>query len=256
MNDPIQSLWIGRPLSRLEKLSIESFLDHGHQYHLYAYEELPDLPRGATLRDGNEILPAAQIFQYRERKSYSAFSNVFRYKLLLERGGWWADTDVISLRPLDLSDDYVFASETVSWRGLPSVQALITSCLIKAPRGSPAMALAWRTCLAKDWTALSWGEIGPRLVAQVVDAHGLHRFVQPPTAFCPVPYRDWRHLIEPQSPSLPAEAYAVHFWNEMWRLANCDKDAAYPVESLYELLKRNHPHRTGTDIGAAAIRDA
>jgi len=252
VNDPIQSLWIGARLSTLERLSIQSFLDHGHQYHLYAHRELPDLPDGTVLRDANDILSEAQIFQYRERRSYAAFANVFRYKLLLERGGFWADTDVVCLRTLDLADEHVFSSETVEWRDMREPRTVVGSCFLRAPPGSPAMALALRISLAKDRATLKWGEIGPKLVADVVEAQGLQRFVQPPTAFCPIPYREWRQLIDPQPPSVPAEAYAVHFWNEMWRLANQDKDADYPPGCLYECLKRRHLRRTGTDTGAAA----
>jgi hypothetical protein len=250
VNDPIQSLWIGARLSTLEKLSIQSFLDNGHKYHLYAYQDLPDLPREAMLRDARELLPASQIFQYRERKSYAAFSNVFRYKLLFERGGVWADADVVCLRGLDLTDEHAFASESVQMRDAQAPQSMVTSCVIKAPPGSPAMALALRIALAKDRATLRWGEIGPRLVSQVVEAHGLGRFVQPPAAFCPIPYSGWRQLIDPQPPSLPKESYAVHFWNEMWRFADQDRDAEYPEGSVYESLKRRH-HRTERDSGAA-----
>jgi hypothetical protein len=255
MTDPVQSLWIGSTLSTLEKLSIQSFMDHGHEFHLYAYQELKDLPMGAVLKDASDILPSSQIFQYRDRKSFAAFSNIFRYKLLLERGGWWADTDVVSLRPFDHADEHVFASETVQWRGMQTPQAVVSSCLIRAPVGSPAMAAAYDGCLAKDWTTLAWGEIGPRLVGEVVDALGLQRFVQPPAAFCPVGYGEWRQLIEPQQPPLPPQAYAVHFWNEMWRMAAQDKDDAYPPDSLYERLKRRHRHRTDRESGTGIGRD-
>jgi hypothetical protein len=256
MNDPVQSLWIGTQLSTLERLSIQSFLDHGHDYRLYAYRELPDLPAGAVLMDAGELMPAERIFQYRDRPSYAAFANVFRYKLLLERGGWWADTDVVCLRPFALSDAQVFPSETVGWRAMHGPQAVVTSCVLKAAPGSAAMALALSVCLGKDWTTIGWGEIGPRLVAQVVEAQALQRFVQPPEAFCPIAYNDWRQLIDPHPPSLPADSYAVHFWNEMWRLAGLDKNADYPPSCLYESLKRRHLHRTDRGSGAAASHAA
>lgn len=255
MKGPIQSLWIGTGLSTLEKLSIQSFMDHGHAFHLYAYQELPGLPAGAVLEDANDVLPSSQIFQYRDRKSFAAFSNIFRYKLLLERGGWWADTDMVCLRPLDLADEYVFVSETVEWRGATGPQAVVGSCLIKAPAGSPAMSLALDRCLARDRTTLQWGEIGPRLVGEVIEAEGLQRFVRPPAAFCPIGYGAWRQLIDAQPPSLPSEAFAVHFWNEMWRLSGQDKDAGYPVDCLYECLKRRHLGRTDTAHDAASGGD-
>lgn len=36
---------------------------------------------------------------------------MFRYKLILERGGWWVDLDTVCLRPFDLDLEHVFASE-------------------------------------------------------------------------------------------------------------------------------------------------
>ena len=105
--DPIiQGLWIGAELSVMEQLSIASFLRNGHEYHLYTYAELANVPAGTVIRDANEILPAAAIFQYKDRPSYAGFSNFFRYKLLLERGGWWVDSDLVCLRPFDFTVEY------------------------------------------------------------------------------------------------------------------------------------------------------
>jgi hypothetical protein len=101
----MQGLWIGTELSALERLSIASFLEHGHEYHLYVYGDVRNVPEGTTIKDGGEILPASLIFQYREHKSFSAFANFFRYKLLLENGGWWVDADTICLRPFDVDRD-------------------------------------------------------------------------------------------------------------------------------------------------------
>lgn len=39
------------------------------------------------------------MFTYREHPSYAGFSSFFRYKLLLERGGWWVDTDSLPAPP-------------------------------------------------------------------------------------------------------------------------------------------------------------
>jgi hypothetical protein len=46
MHALIQSLWIGPELSRLEQLSIASFLKNGHPYELHVYDELPGIPAG------------------------------------------------------------------------------------------------------------------------------------------------------------------------------------------------------------------
>src|SRR5271163_1370072 len=123
----IQSLWIGRTLSAMERLSIASFLANGHEYHLYVYEEIENAPKGTVLKAANEILPESMIFQYRSHPSHAGFSNFFRYKLLLSRGGWWVDTDVVCLKPFAFEDPHVFASERVGGHEVP------TTAVLKAP---------------------------------------------------------------------------------------------------------------------------
>ena len=231
--DPIQCLWIGPRLSAMERLAIASFLRHGHVVHLYTYGEVDGIPTGTIVRDGREILPAERIFFYSEHASPSGFANFFRYKLLLERGGWWVDTDMVCLRPFDFDDDYVFGGEIS--RGVPAVNCGV----IKAPRGSEAMAFAWETCNAKDPATLRWGETGPALTKVVVERFGLHDAVRPPDAFCPVPWWEWRRLIDGDDAlELPAASFAVHLWNEMWRRGGADKDAEHDPRCLYERLKR------------------
>ena len=65
MNNIIQSLWIGTELSKLERLSIKSFLDNGHEYHLYLYDTVKNIPEGAVVKDANEILDKSEIFYYK-----------------------------------------------------------------------------------------------------------------------------------------------------------------------------------------------
>ncbi len=230
-DDVVQSLWIGPRLTAMERLSIDSFLRHGHEFHLYTYGDVDGVPAGTVVRDGREILPAERIFFYRDQHSVSGFSNFFRYKLLMERGGWWVDADMVCLRPFDFDSPHVFASE------LSKGVVHVSSGAIRAPRGSEAMAWAWEVCDSKDPQTLRWGETGPTLVAAAVERFALQASVQPPETFCPFPYTDWRVLLDPDARAIPAESYAVHLWNEMWRREGADKDATYDPGCLYERLK-------------------
>lgn len=230
-NSVIQGLWIGSELSLMEKLSITSFLQNGHKYHLYAYNELPNVPVGTIIKDANEILPASAIFQYRDRPSYAGFSNYFRYKLLLERGGWWADADIVCLRPFDFHEEYVFSSE------LNAGHEIVASCVIKAPKESKVMADGWSVCQAKEPRMLVWGETGPRLMSEVVERYGLAEYVKPYYVFCPI---EWRKLLVPYLIGVPEEAYAIHLWNSMWVFGNQDKNAIYNPGCIYEQLKARY----------------
>jgi hypothetical protein len=220
----------------MEHLSIASFLANDHSYHLYVYDDVKHVPAGAILEDAEAIVPASMIFKYKDADSYAGFSNYFRYKLLLDRGEWWVDTDVVCLRPFDFEEAYVFASEVTS-----SGAELTTSAVIKAPAGSRLMRFAWESCLSKEPHKIEWGETGPRLMQQAVARFQLERFRKPYTTFCPVTHPRWRSMLEADAgPMLPGDAYAVHLWNELWRRAGQDKNGLYPASSLYERLKRRY----------------
>ena len=42
----VQSLWVGSNLSLMEVYSIKSFLKTGHEFHLYIYEPIQNIPKG------------------------------------------------------------------------------------------------------------------------------------------------------------------------------------------------------------------
>jgi hypothetical protein len=237
--DLIQSLWIGPRLTAMEQLTIRSFLEHGHEFRLYVYDRVDGVPDGTVVCDGNEILPRSRIFTYREHNSVSGFSNFFRYKLLLDLGGWWVDMDQVCLRPFATDDEHVFASEPGK-----DGRDVICAGAIRAPRGSEAMRFAWEVCETKDPGTLAWGEVGPRLVAQAVERFGLHAHVRPSRVFCAIGDAEWESIIGERCTRLPPEALGIHLWNERWRRAGRDKDAPYPARSLYETLKRRYGVRT------------
>ncbi|MGB7762968.1 MAG: glycosyltransferase [Bryobacteraceae bacterium] len=231
----VQSLWIGPRLSVMERLSICSFLRHGHPFHLYVYQVVEGVPPGATVLDANDILPSSRIFQYRDIPSYAGFANFFRYKLLLEKGGWYVDADTICLKPFEFTDPFVFSSEGAGDNHQVNLAA------IKAPKGSAVMQYAWDACQSMDVGTLQWTQSGPKLITRAVEQCGLQRYVQPAEAFCPVFYPDWEKVLDPLF-VLPEDPrpHAIHLWNEMWRRAGKDKDQDYQQECLYERLKRQY----------------
>jgi len=239
---PVQSLWIGNRLSIMERLVIRSFLANGHEFHLYAYEEIAEVPAGTQLLDAAQILPAAHIFRYSGNGSLAGFANFFRYKLLLEKGGWWVDMDTVCLRPFSFEAPYVISSE------ISKGEAVIDIAALKSPPGSPLAEYAWNVCRSKDPKALRWGETGPRLLAEAVQHSGLTQYVLPPETFCPVAWSDWKSVLAAESaPVFGPATHAIHLWHELWRDAGQDKDAAYPPGCLYESLKARYPGLSNTN---------
>jgi hypothetical protein len=128
-NRIVHGMWVGSELSALEMLTLRSFAHFGHEFHLWAYDDLStnSFPKGVTLRDAEEIIPRRQVFAKlgtdREtgvgRNSFGApFSDLFRYKLLCEHGGIWTDMDVTCNRsnsnPSMLSGHTASASSAAS----------------------------------------------------------------------------------------------------------------------------------------------
>jgi hypothetical protein len=235
-NQTIQGLWVGPSLSTMERVSISSFLANGHDYHLYVYDDVAGTPPGTTLKDASEILPPSQIFLYREHKSYAGFANFFRYKLLLERGGWWMDTDVICLQPVVLNSPYAFATERDT-----DGRSFVTSGIIKAPQDSELMERAWNICKSKRPEDLKWGETGPSLMHNLVLRSGLCEYIQDHDVFCPIDSARWFDAVLPgRRLSFGVQSLTVHLWNEFWRRMKLDKDESYPPSSLYEQLKQRY----------------
>ena len=251
MGECIQGLWIGPRLSLLEQLSIKSFLSHGHTYHLYLYQKVDDIPDGAVIRDANDILPRQTIIRYQTgpgKGSYAIFSNLFRYKLLYEHGGFWADLDIICLRPFEFAADYVFASENT-----PENHVKVANAVMKAPRGSECIKACYEEASRTDATTARWGETGPELLASIIRKFQLEDFVMSPTTFAPINHWEFRKLVDPTFQfEIPGKSYAVHFWNEMWRRRvskkgfikrtfrkpKYDKNALYGPDTLYGRLQR------------------
>lgn len=234
--DVVQSLWIGNRLSVMEQLCIRSFLDRGHPFRLYAYEEIADVPEGTEVRDGREILPADEIFVYQKgsgKGSPSAFSNMFRYRLLLEKGGWWADLDAYCLRPLEFDEPHVVGRER------EKDGSLHVNCgLMRLPAGSPVAQFCWEECLKVDREAVRWGQIGPCLTARAISQSKVPVRVLPPEGFYPIDYIHFHRLVRDRS--IPQGSYSIHLWNSRWRREGLDPDAVYRPDCIYEQLKGLH----------------
>ena len=246
---PIQFLWIGGALSTIEQLSLTSFVKNGHPVHLYAYEPVTNVPAGVQVMDGREILGADRIFKYKKEGSYAGFSNIFRYKLLLDRGNFWCDLDVVCLRPFDFADEYVFSGATSrKLLGLGGKTLFIQSCVIKCPPGSDIMRYCYDTASAKNPQDLVWGEIGPDLLQGAVHRFGHEPHVWHRRAFTILDWtKAWKFVSG--SPLVAAQerlkirwygSYGVHLYNEIWRQKGWDKNGTFAWLSLVEGLKRRY----------------
>lgn len=234
LNHIIQSLWIGDSLTQIEQLCINSYQSNGHEFHLYVYDEIKDVPRNIIIKDANEIIPRSKIF-LDSRGTVASFSDWFRYKLLFEKGGWWVDMDNICLQPYNFEQEYCFSSE--------GSNIFLGELNIGIMKSKPKSNFLF-DCLnfIESYPTLDkvqWGEFGPRLLRGVLQCYDYRYFMCPPITFCPIHYSNFEDVFYKYF-EVTDQVFSIHLWNEMLRVNSISKNNQFPQESLFESLKRRY----------------
>jgi hypothetical protein len=226
----VHSLWIGDRLSLMEQLTLCSFVRCGHRFTLWVYGPLKsEVPQGVELRDAAEIVPRERVFCYQAgpwKGSYAGFSDLFRYKLLYDLGGWWSDMDVACLKPLDFDSWYAFH---------PHSDLGLVGSVLKAPPKSDLM----RRCAV--WTAENvdaWNIVWTkpiRILVAEVGRLGLGRYVLPSEAAL-VNWRDGEQYAKTAVPPSPG-LRVLHWCNEWLKSQHFDKDGPIPGTTYHALLE-------------------
>ncbi|MFH1319638.1 MAG: glycosyltransferase [Bacteroidota bacterium] len=233
-NKIIHGLWIGSSLSKIELLTIHSFLSYGHDFHLWVYDKInTKLPPGVRLRDAASIIPHDKIFRYRYtnqfghgKGSFAGFSDIFRYKLLYEHGGWWVDMDVCCLKPFDFASPYVFRTH----HHLPAV-----GNVMKCPKGSRLMQLCYESASKNiDEFNTDWHK-PLTILNENINKLGLSNYI------IDISNQDeWNYLRKLITKNIqpPDDWYAIHWANENWRAINLTKEYFRRNSTIGSLMKK------------------
>jgi hypothetical protein len=166
------AFWFGKPLSALHWACLASFIDKGHGVDLYAYQDL-EVPPGVNLIDASRVLPASAVFFFPNpdlpTPDLGPFSDVFRFKLLAEKGGWWVDVDVFCNRRQFPECRYAWAAE---FPPEPGARPAIGTSQIKFPKDDPMIRRLRDECAALARVMTQREEIGPHLISRVIHEHG------------------------------------------------------------------------------------
>jgi hypothetical protein len=262
---PIVSFWHG-PLSWLERLSITSFLRHGHSVAIYAYEPLSGLPAGAQLRDAAEILPRDQLTFYKGEGTPGVFSDRFRLCLLQGAKGLYSDLDVYCLRPFAHLPEHVMGFESAT---------SVNNAVLRIPPDSPLLEdllgvftsgrrrllephlplgrrleVAFRRVLG-DAVApehMQFGATGPFALTHYLKQRNLLHLVQPAAVFYPIPYEGIPALMQPGSSieeAVTPQTLGIHIWrSQLTRRGRAGMPDPAPKSALRQLCERD-----GIDLG-------
>lgn len=245
----VQSLWIGEFLTNMEILCIKSFLLHEHEFHLYTYDTVANVPHGVIILDANEIYPRDKIFTLKEQ--YLPFSDIWRYNLLRIKGGIWVDLDMVCVGNLNelLDHTFVFSSERTIQRGAykMSVPHVANIGFLKAPIQSQFYIELCDKCEKIEIKGKNTDKIRyMRVLRNLIKKYNYEHYIAPPKAFCPI---DWWYakdlffkkdedLIEkygvPPHQDLLEGTYTVHLWRNLaTHKYHLNLNGEFPPESIF-----------------------
>ena len=156
MRSCVNMFWHGGELPPLMWACMRSFVEHGHCLRVFTYADLA-VPDTVVLADANDVLAIDGDLE--DYQAIGAFSDVFRYKLLYQYGGWWMDTDVYCLTPTLPARPYAWAEQEAG---------IVNGAILKFPKGDPLCGRLLELALVRKGNSQEWGTIGPMLMSEVV----------------------------------------------------------------------------------------
>ena len=249
-NRIVQGFWHGAPLTTMERLSMQSFVHWGHEFHLYVYDgNMKGVPNNVHLHNAAEIMPESKIDTFRCAQQMSDY---FRIALLYKCGGWYSDLDNVLLKYLDFESEFVFYRD--------HDESTISFALSKAPAGSALFKHCYdflRNMPSEDRAHLDWQEIGSDFACGAVEYHQMTGFAKSGRTFDPVHWENVRTVVDPTVKWDLNDSYSVHLFHAAWNAGPKDKtgrgfdlgqrpgvpldtDREYSPECLYEQLKERY----------------
>lgn len=259
----IAMLWVEGPLSYIEQLCAQSFLDAGHEVTLYHYGPVEHVPNGVTLQSGDAILKQTNFLQHKRTNSLALFSDVFRYHLLSQSNRTiWADTDAYCVKP--------FLTKTGHYFGWES-EHHINGGVLGLPKDSPALAALLEMTHSEygipEWYSegtkenlrkkaddgapvhvgdFPWGVWGPHAVTHYLQKTGEDKYAFPSTVLYPVPFAKRRGMVKAvRRKSIDAfmdgETTSIHLYGRRMREFLAAQPEGLPEkDSLLDYLLKKH----------------
>lgn len=146
----VSFFWDNQPISKLELLTLRSFCNYSNDVSIFTYNTkiFKDFNQSIRIVDANEIISEDLKFYYAgngncPNSSIVGFSDIFRYKLLHQVGGWYCDMDTACIEQVDDIDSI---NEIVV---RPHREFDYISNICKFPKGHPVLMDLYDTTVSK-----------------------------------------------------------------------------------------------------------
>lgn len=239
MNNKIDAhmLWVRGSLSNFERMCINSFIIHGYNVNVWTYGDIDNIPSGATIRDAREIALETEIFLNQEG-SLAGFGDLFRYRVLHNLGGLWADTDVVALKDASELPENAFLVTEMMENGTIQINGNVV--FNPNPEVGNVIDLARAYTERFDKNKIVWAEIGPNLLTAITNSWPGHGFIIAKPIFAnPIGYFQIPKVFYTDA-ELPDRSHFVHLINTIWKRNGVDKNSEFHSDSLMGRLQQKY----------------
>lgn len=225
------SLWIGKPLSKVEYTALSSFIFHDHSFTLFVYDMNLKVPKGVKKEDANKIIPESEVFKI--QNSYGPFADMFRYKMIKETGLTWTDTDSICLRSDWNFGDYLFGFEE---------EDRLANGILRMPKKSKLIKFLIENSTNYDKDQIVWSEIGPLLVTKGAKQFDVLKYAQPPEVFYPIHFWQWKKIwVDRYTEEVLdkcKDSHTLQIWNQFLNREGIDKNDLPKNSTIHHLYNK------------------
>jgi len=243
------SFYVGSGIAPHLEACLRSWGDFGHSLALYTYDPHVPVPPGVERRDANEIIPSSELYVYRRggghgAGSVAAFSNEFRYQMVMTTGRVWVDTDVLCLSAQWPNDEYLFA-----WESPERIRC--NTAVFGAPADSDLVAASLKETMGIDKTSAEHGQLGPVAFTRVLETLGFTHQARDFRDFYAVSHRECSMFLDPSArdevESRTEGSLALHLWDEVWTRARFPTFMRPPKGSFLEGVYERHHVNVAVD---------
>jgi hypothetical protein len=232
----VNGLWFGK-IGPLEELTLKSFSNY-NRFVLWTYKKINLSIPNVIVKDAREILPEEDIFYYPSQmkdvpfggNSIVGFSEVFRYKVLYDKGGWWTDLDVTCLKPLELiKDSYFFRSHG----RLPLV-----ANIMKCPPRSQLMKKCYETSKTLINSSTTEWHLGMKIMSDHVKESNLEKYIR--EEMCNVDIIPILKKYYTTEEIIPSSWHFIHWMNTKFDKNKINKNSCYfKLLSQYNIIQKS-----------------
>ena len=219
-----------------------SFAACGANLRVYTYEPGLDAPKGVEVADARSICPDESLlhrYSSGGKPSVATFSDRFRYDMIRQTDCCWVDADIICLTLPDFGADDIILGRQPKAHG----KALINNAVMKLPPDHPVLDEMLAEAERLVDVDISWGAIGPFMLTEICEKHGIYQLARDPSDFYPIgPDQFWQLLLPSYREAVQAAvrgATFLHLWSELLRRSSYDVSRRPPVGSyLHDIFLR------------------